>query len=119
MHPPSAQPRRPIPPGSSSTGNGSPARRSPALPPADPAAVLRVITARASLTAPVSVQQAWLEAPLCGKPQSSGPVAFLHLDGRCLPMLGDPLTPEQQAALEHWQQLLRGGCPSCIAACLE
>lgn len=73
---------------------------SPALPPADPAAVLRVITARASPTAPISVQQAWLEAPL-----ASGRVAFLKLDGRCLPMPGEPLTPDQQATLEHWQQL--------------
>lgn len=92
---------------------------SPALPPADPAAVLRVITTRASPTAPISVQQAWLEAPLCGEPQSSSPVAFLHLDGRCLPMRGDPLTPEQQAALEHWQKLLRAGFPPCLAACLD
>lgn len=87
---------------------------SPALPPADPAAVLRVITARASPTAPISVQQAWLEAPL-----AAGRVAFLSLDGRCLPMLGDPLTPEQQAALEDWQHLLRAGIPPCLAACLE
>jgi len=87
---------------------------SPALPPADPAAVLRVITARASPTAPISVQQAWLEAPL-----AAGRVAFLKLDGRCLPMLGDPLTPEQQAALEDWQQRLRAGPPPCLAACLE
>jgi hypothetical protein len=73
---------------------------SPALPPADPAAVLRVITARASPTAPISVQQAWLEAPL-----AAGRVAFLSLDGRCLPMPGEALTPGQQATLEHWQQL--------------
>jgi hypothetical protein len=34
-------------------------------------------------------------------------------------MLGDPLTPEQQAALEDWQQRLRAGPPPCLAACLE
>jgi hypothetical protein len=87
---------------------------SPALPPADPAAVLRVITARASTVAPISVQQAWLEAPL-----ATGRVAFLSLDGTCLPMLGNPLTAEEQAALEHWQDLLRAGVPPCLAACLE
>ena len=87
---------------------------SPALPPADPAAVLRVITARATPDATISVQQAWLEAPL-----GSGPVAFLSLEGRCLPILGEPLTAEEQAALDHWQELLRAGVPPCLAACLE
>ncbi len=87
---------------------------SPRLPPADPAAVVRVITARSSPVAPITVQQAWLEAPL-----GSGPVAFLSLNGRCLPVLGDPLTPQEHAALDHWQELLRAGVPPCVAACLE
>jgi hypothetical protein len=87
---------------------------SPALPPAEPAAVLRVITARGSATAQITVQHGWLEVPL-----ATGRVAFLALDGRCLPMLGDPLTPRQQAALNHWQQLLQAGIPPRLAACLD
>lgn len=87
---------------------------SPALPSAAPAAVLRVLTARASPVATITVQQAWLEAPL-----GSGPVAFLSLEGRCLPILGEPLTAAELGALDHWQELLRARVPACLAACLE
>jgi hypothetical protein len=87
---------------------------SPMMPLADPSAVVRIITAQVTPTAPICVHQAWLEVPL-----GAAAVAFLTLDGLNLPVLGDPLTVQEQQALEHWQALLRADLPPCVAACLE
>jgi hypothetical protein len=83
------------------------------LPPADPAVVVRVITARDRPEAPVAVLQAWLEVPL-----THGPVACIHLRGTCLPQAWTPLNPAQQEAVRQWQELLQTGVPACVAACL-
>ena len=87
---------------------------SPALPPTDPAMVVRVITARAAPEAPIAVAEAWLEIPL-----GEGAVAFVDQAGRPLPVLGAGLSDTQQQALHNWQALLAEGLPAPIGACLE
>ena len=87
---------------------------SSALPPTDPAVVVRVITARSSPQAPVAVREAWLEVPL-----AQGCVAFISPEGQSLPNPGAPLSAEEQSGLDAWSQLLRQGVPPCVQACLN
>ncbi|MEB3239843.1 MAG: hypothetical protein VKM68_06455 [Cyanobacteriota bacterium] len=87
---------------------------SAALPATDPSVVVRLITARAAPEAPLAVRQAWLEVPL-----AEGMVAFLTLDGQCLPQPGHSLDPRLQQRLEGWQARLQAGVPPCVAACLD
>lgn len=89
-------------------------KHSSELPATDPSVVVRVITSRPWPEAPVAVQQAWLEVPLC-----EGAVAFISPDGERLPILGKPLTVAQLSGLDQWTQLLKNNAPSCVRACLE
>lgn len=90
-------------------------QHSPSLPASDPAVVVRVITGRSNGQEPVEVETAWLEVPL-----SAGPVVFLNPQGRCLPLLGEPLTSQQQQQeLDQWQNLLARELPGAVCACLE
>jgi len=91
------------------------------LPPTDPAVVVRVITHRASPTAAPSVRHAWLEVPLpagASEPGQQGPLAFIDLQGRLLPLADDRLTEVQRQALEPWQALAARHPPELVA-CLE
>ena len=88
--------------------------QSPALPVTEPSVVVRVITARATADAPVGIRAAWLEVPL-----GEGSVAFVSTGGHALPSPGEPLSADEQAALESWQRLLGAGTPACIQACLD
>jgi hypothetical protein len=96
-------------------------RQAASLPPTDPAVVVRVITQRASPTAAPSVRHAWLEVPLpagASEPGCQGPVAFIDLQGRLLPLADGRLTEIQRQALEPWQALAARRPPELVA-CLE
>jgi len=96
-------------------------RQAASLPPTDPAVVVRVITHRASPTAAPSVRHAWLEVPLpagASEPGQQGPLAFIDLQGRLLPLADDRLTEVQRQALEPWQALAARHPPELVA-CLE
>jgi hypothetical protein len=87
------------------------------LPPTDPAVVMRVITCRASPTAAPTVWLAWLEVPLAAdptEPGQRGPVVFLDLQGRRLPLGETPLTEPQRQALEAWQALAARRAPELV-----
>jgi hypothetical protein len=91
------------------------------LPPTDPAVVVRVITHRASPTAAPTVRHAWLEVPLpagASEPGRQGPVAFIDLQGRLLPMADARVTEVQRQALAQWQALAARRPPELVA-CLE
>jgi len=91
------------------------------LPPTDPAVVVRVLTSRSTSTAPPTVRHAWLEVPLpVGESEAGqqGPVAYLDLAGRLLPMEGAAPTDLQQRALREWQALAARRPPELLA-CLE
>lgn len=105
-------------------GRGEPAIAMPylsqaaSLPPTDPAVVVRVITHRASPTAAPTLRHAWLEVPLpadTAAPGQRGPVAFIDLQGRLLPMDDGRLTPLQRQALAEWQALAARRPPELVA----
>ena len=84
-----------------------------ALPAADPSVVVRVITARVSPEAPITVRLAWLEVPL-----GEGAVAVLQPGGPTLLQPDTPLSPPQRQALQGWQEILKAGPPPSVDACL-
>jgi hypothetical protein len=88
-------------------------QHSGSLPAADPSVVARVITARVSPEAPVTVRLAWLEVPL-----GEGAVAFLQPGGHTLPQPDTPLSLPQRQALQGWRDILKAGPPPCVDACL-
>jgi hypothetical protein len=96
-------------------------RQATSLPPTDPAVVVRVITHRTSPTAAPTLRHAWLEVPLPAdgsEPGQRGPVVFIDLQGRLLPMVDGRLTEPQRQALEPWQALAARRPPE-VVACLE
>jgi len=96
-------------------------RQATSLPPTDPAVVVRVITHRASPTAAPTLRHAWLEVPLppdASEPGQRGPVAFIDLQGRLLPLADAQLTEAQRHALEQWQAPAARRPPELVA-CLE
>ncbi|MCX5950137.1 MAG: hypothetical protein NT158_02960 [Cyanobacteria bacterium] len=96
-------------------------RQAASLPPTDPAVVVRVITQRATPTAAPTVGHTWLEVPLpagASEPGQQGPVAFIDLQGRLLPLAAGRLTEIQRQALEPWQALAARHPPELVA-CLE
>jgi hypothetical protein len=84
------------------------------LPPTEPSVVVRVITEQAQAAAPVGIRQAWLEVPL-----AEGSVAFISINGLCLPSPGPPLSASEQASQQGWQDLLKSGALAPVIACLE